>query len=244
MSWRAVPHRAFVCAAAAGLFGCGDDLVLPNRPDAEDRQPRLAVVSGDDQEGQVGAPLPELVVLRVVAQDDGSPIAGQRVAFLIPSGEEPGVVEPDTAVSDANGRATARWTLGPALGTQTLEARVVLPDPPAEAIVMVHAAAEAADPDTLRAVSATSFIGIRRRAIPDSLVVRVADRFGNPVAGAEVRWRVESGGGSLATDQSATDADGRIAVEWTLGSAFGDQRVSASISGATGSPVVFRATAL
>jgi len=52
--------------------------------------------------------------------------------------------------------------------------------------------------------------------VAESLVVRVSDRFGNPVAGAEVVWSAE-GGGEVAPAQTVTGVDGRAAAQRRLG---------------------------
>lgn len=53
-------------------------------------------------------------------------------------------------------------------------------------------------------------------ALVDSLVVRVTDRFGTPVANVTVNWSAE-GGGSVDPTESVTAADGRAATQRILG---------------------------
>jgi hypothetical protein len=71
-------------------------------------------------------------------------------------------------------------------------------------------------------------------------VARVLDEDDNPVSGATVSWRIESGGGTLSPASSTTDADGRASSAWTLGPSTGEQRASASTAGA--GSVTFEAT--
>ena len=80
--------------------------------------------------------------------------------------------------------------------------------------------------------------------LPDPLVVRVADRFGNPVSGAVVTWEGTAGGGDLSQQESETNADGTTAVSWHLGEQVGIQRATAAMPGVTGSPVTFSAVVL
>jgi hypothetical protein len=71
------------------------------------------------------------------------------------------------------------------------------------------------------------------------------DRFGNPVPGAEVKWKVENGNGEVSPDEDAlTDADGRSTVTWTLGNRVGVQQLKAEVGEIFGSPVTFTATIL
>jgi hypothetical protein len=78
----------------------------------------------------------------------------------------------------------------------------------------------------------------------DPLVVRIADRYGNPVPGAVVGWTVTAGEGEVSAAETTTTPDGLTQVEWTLGDRIGVQKVAASVPGAQGSPVTFTATVL
>ena len=77
--------------------------------------------------------------------------------------------------------------------------------------------------------------------LPQPLVVRVTDRFGNPVEGVAVRWQVRNGGGGVSPEEAATDAGGYAQTSWTPGFSFGRQRVWAVVDGLDGSPVEFEA---
>ena len=81
----------------------------------------LEKVCGDDQEGRVGALLPEPFVVSV-SDEDGAAIAGVVVSFAVTAGE--GTLLAATATTDVNGRARTwlRLTLGSELGTNTVEA--------------------------------------------------------------------------------------------------------------------------
>jgi adhesin/invasin len=62
-------------------------------------------------------------------------------------------------------------------------------------------------------------------------------------AGATVTWSTTAPGGSLQPATSSTDAAGVASANWTLGTVSGSQTAQAALSGATGSPVTFTATA-
>lgn len=66
---------------------------------------------------------------------------------------------------------------------------------------------------------------------------------GAPKAGATVTWSVLTGGGQLSSTTSQTGADGIATINWMLGTTAGAQTARAALSGATGSPVGFTATA-
>ena len=76
-------------------------------------------VDGDDQTGRPGEALPEALLLRVV-DDEGQPVEGAEVEFVT----ESGTVRPEIDLTDAQGWAVARWTLGNEPGTQEVVARI------------------------------------------------------------------------------------------------------------------------
>lgn len=76
---------------------------------------------------------------------------------------------------------------------------------------------------------------------PDSVIVRVADRFGNPVPNAVVRFEVVLGQGTVSPTTVTTGTAGVAATRWTTGSA-GPQRVRVSVDALT--PLTVDGTAL
>ncbi len=230
--------RPFLAACLAVTLGCGEDLALP---DASGSALELTVASGNGQTGTVGEPLANPVVIKVAAET-GQPAAGRRIAFVAGS-EGSGSLDPDTAETNERGEAVAHWTLGTLPGAQSGEARLVtdLETPPH---AQFQAAAIAAAPDTIRAMSPLSQQGSRGQTAESPLVVVAVDRFGNPVQGVTIRWAVTVGEGDVSAEETATGSDGQASVTWELGGRIGVQRVTASLEGASGSPVTFSATVL
>ena len=76
--------------------------------------------SGSGQSGLVGAPLRDSLFARVTDRGQ-NPVSGVTVQWVVTSGG--GSANPITAISDARGLATTRWTLGSLVGAQTMEAR-------------------------------------------------------------------------------------------------------------------------
>jgi hypothetical protein len=79
-------------------------------------------------------------------------------------------------------------------------------------------------------------------ALEQPLTVLVRNSGGTPLSGVTVSWAT-TGGGSFEASGTQSSADGIAAGRWTLGSTAGQQTATASLSGATGSPVTFAATA-
>ncbi|HEU4699438.1 MAG TPA: Ig-like domain-containing protein [Gemmatimonadales bacterium] len=231
------PALVAPAVAALALAACGGgDLVLP----AEGEPASITVVRGAGQTGPSGAALGDSVVVRVT-DTKGRPVAGQMVAFVVVGGG--GNAAPDTAATDDEGRAATRWILGAAVGAQRLEARVVASGGGGPLATQVTAQAVAGTAAALVLVGGDGQTGTVGSPLPDSLVVRVDDADGNPVAGVAVSWAVAGGGGAVSAAQTTTGADGRTGVVRTLGTAPGAATTTASVAGLTGSPVTFAATA-
>ncbi|HYL21989.1 MAG TPA: Ig-like domain-containing protein [Gemmatimonadales bacterium] len=79
-------------------------------------------------------------------------------------------------------------------------------------------------------------------ALPNSLRVFVSIS-GAPDTGVVVTWATAGTGASVSPTTSKTHATGLAATSWTLSQVAGPQTATASVSGATGSPVTFTATA-
>jgi adhesin/invasin len=72
-------------------------------------------------------------------------------------------------------------------------------------------------------------------ALGDSLVVRVVDRFGDPVSGAEVTWTAEVGG-SVSPASGVTSPDGQTGTQRVLGADVGTYVTTAEILGIENAP--------
>ena len=79
-------------------------------------------------------------------------------------------------------------------------------------------------------------------ALGESLVVKVTDRFGDPVPGVAVTWSAE-GGGTVDPEESATDGQGRASTQRTLGAEPSTYFTIASVKGLE-PPVTFTSTGL
>ena len=77
-------------------------------------------------------------------------------------------------------------------------------------------------------------------ALPNNLRI-VVTRDGSPQSGVTVNWSTATG--SLAPTSGPTGSDGIAASSWTLGATAGAHTAQAAVTGATGSPVTFTATA-
>ena len=101
------------------------------------------------------------------------------------------------------------------------------------------------DPGTIEALAGNGQSGLVGGSLPESLVVRVTDTQDRPVQGQKVVFVLTGDPtGQLLPDTVLTDAAGRAASRWTLGTAAGVQQAVARVIGGTlPLTVTFSATA-
>jgi adhesin/invasin len=190
-------------------------------------------LSGDGQQAPPRTVLPNPIVVGVT-DADGNPVSGAAVTWVVTGGG--GSVSPSTSVTDAAGHATTSWTLGTAVGPNTLMAVVSgVGSAPFSARAVAGSAAN------IRIISGNTQSGQVGTQLGADLVVEVQDADGNAVSGATVTWSVTSGGGRVAPASGITGANGQTSTEWTLGSELGSQKVRAAAGGV--GQVDFSATA-
>jgi hypothetical protein len=98
------------------------DLAVVFTAMAEPGAPEVTRISGNNQIGLTGAPLPQPLHVRV-ADRFGNPSRGAPVTFAVMSGG--GTMGGGTAITDSNGFATSGvWTLGSAAGAQQVRAEM------------------------------------------------------------------------------------------------------------------------
>jgi Big-like domain-containing protein len=227
---------SFVAALGALvlLAHCGgSDLMLPS----ESIVGKISKVNGDKQTGAPGWPLAESLAVKVT-DSRGAPVTDQRVAFQLETDAPGATVRPAETRTGADGLARAQWVLGSSAATQAVVAGVIGTN---GLKVRFEASVGSGDPVRIEPVSGAGQQGSVGTELPDPLVVRVTDQFGNPVANVSVEW--DAAGGSVDPTTSTTGADGQATMHWTLGSSVGSQTATARNDNLTGSPVTFTSTA-
>jgi len=226
--------RLLLAGAVLALPACSDSTGAKAGPAAH-----LDAVGGNTQTAAVNTELPQPVVVKVT-DAKGHAVKGQVVNFVVTAGG--GHVFAGTALTNDDGIAQERWTLGAVAGPQTLEARAV-DSSTGQALVFATFTATATagppvqvEPTGASGASAASgdtvVIGVVGSVVEDSFAVLVHDAAGNPVPGAQVAWTVTSGGGSI-TSPTTADAAGVARTQWVLGASAGPQTAQATVGGAT-----------
>lgn len=207
---------------------------------------QLAKTAGDNQTGTVGAALQTALAVQLqdrnghpVPGGTGGAIANSVVTFAVTQGA--GAVSAESVNVGSDGKAATTWTLGDTAGAaQAVQAATA----GGAASTTFTATAVAGAADSLALVSGDGQTGSVGAPLADSIVVRVADQYGNAVLGTPVAFSVNAGSGSVSATTVRTGADGQAASLWTLGASAGAQSAQAAVTGLNGSPVTFNATAV
>jgi hypothetical protein len=199
----------------------------------------IALVAGINQRALAGKTLPQAVVVRATNRR-GGPAPGKKVTFRLTDGQ--GQIDPASAITDADGRARASWTLGSYPGRQTLFASVENVD----SALAVLAEADPV-PSNTRVVSLVDHVsGQAGDLLADTVAIRVTDSAGRVLADVPVRWTAVDGG-SVESISARTDSLGVASARWTLSKKTGLQRLRAQVGGGSSlgvPPVTIDATAL
>jgi adhesin/invasin len=168
---------------------------------------RIEVIAGTPDSATVGTTLPAgpIGILKDVR---GQPVADAPFTLTPATGTGTVSVSPPTGISGADGAVTAdSWTLGTTAGDQGVEIKVSESVPS----LTIHLVGTPAAPAQMQKFSGDSQsvssppATDTTAALPNPLVVRVTDQYGNGVKGVVVQWRSCDGAG--AYDQG-TDPDG------------------------------------
>src|SRR5207247_2530765 len=183
----------------------------------------------------------------------GNPVSGVSVTF-VPTG---GGVTGGNQITDATGLATVgSWTLGTLAGGNTLTATG------AGLTHVFHANGVAGSATALLPIAGNLQSAVVGAAVSTAPAVRAQDQFGNPVPGALITFAVSGGGGGVSGPTQPTNAAGSATVggwrvtgasavtdtagiarvgSWQLGTLVGQNTLTATANGLTGSPVLFTA---
>jgi adhesin/invasin len=156
------------------------------------------------QTGTAGQVLANPIVVHVTDQNSNA-LAGVSVAWAVVGAG--GSVSSASSLTDAAGDATVNWTLGTAVGLDSLTASIVT-----GATVTITATSTATG-TTLAKISGDNQVVLEGQASAP-MVVKVSNANGNAISGAAIAWSVV-GGGTLSATATATDANGLSSVTLT-----------------------------
>jgi adhesin/invasin len=180
------------------------------------------------QTGTAGQQLANPISVHVTDQNSNA-LAGVSVAWAVVGAG--GSVSTASSLTNANGDATVLWTLGTAIGLDSLTASIAT-----GASVTITATATAAG-TTIAKVS-----GDEQSVVAGStsgpMVIKIANSDGTAISGVPVTWSVVNGG-TLSATATTTDANGLASVMLTTSA--NPQTATVTATGPTGS-VAFSVT--
>jgi hypothetical protein len=180
----------------------------------------LVTASGDNQRAPVGSDLSKAIVVKVI-DDNGSPVGGASLTLAASGGSLA-----DTALAtDSLGCASIRWTMGRSAGDYSLAVHAE----GVKKLLRVVAHAIPAAPANLAFDDAPAEDRARASSNRKKLLAVVTDVYGNPVPDARVNFSVKSG--TVSPARAVSDAKGRAAIVWKLGSKTGEQTLTGMVRG-------------
>jgi outer membrane protein assembly factor BamB len=191
----------------------------------------LIAVSGTKQKGTVGTTLPAPIVV-AVKDPHGNVVSGISVSFTPKTFG--GTFTPAAATTNALGQASSSYTLPTKASMLTLGANIT------GYSVNISEQSIAAGPASVNMVSGNNQSALPDTLLPKSLVVSVADQYGNLISGASVHFTDNTAGGTLSSSSVITTANGQATVTYITPSQAKTVIITASISGLT--PVNFNET--
>lgn len=215
----------------------------------------LSVVSGNNQRAQVGASLPEPLVVKLT-NAQGAPEPNKPLVFrvigldgtLAATAGTPGAGA--VAVNtDAQGLARAWFRLGSRAGAGNNLVEASAAGVASTADFVASGSAGAAQ--LVVVDSGNNQYGVVGQALPLPFIAIVTDASNNRLGGVPVTFKVIGGGGGFGAARSSTlqatsDSDGRVAASLFLGPEPGvnNNVVEVSFPGNTGAAAAFSATAM
>ncbi len=197
----------------------------------------LRVVSGNGQTAVAGEVLAQPIVVEAL-DANGNPVGAGTVVRFEALGANPGAFGPLLATTDAAGRASAQWRLGPRVGPNSGSAAL----PAAGAPIPLSATGTAGPAAALHVVSGDQQVAIAGYEVAAPIVVRATDANGNAV-GAGVTIHFDGPGSTFTPATVMTDATGSAQARWSLPTAAGPATGRAHLGGGAGQ-ATFTATAL
>jgi PKD domain-containing protein/Big-like domain-containing protein len=177
-------------------------------------------ISGDGQSALVGTQLDQPLVVQVLDEQQ-NPISNRPVTWVIGTGG--GSVDPQNTNTDAQGFASTQWTLGPAVGGNTVNAVVSGLD-----AATFNATGTAGTPS-----ASTSEVSAAPATISASgnstITVTVRDAGNNQVAGASVTVVATGSGNTISPESVSSGSDGR--ATFTFSSTVAESKIITATAG-------------
>ena len=190
--------------------------------------PTLSATGGNGQSGTVASTLPVPLTVQALNLYTQNTFPGVTVTFS--DGGKGGTFNPPTAVTDSSGSASTSYTLPTKIGSYTLTASAT-----GYPSGLFTETALPATAKTLATWSGNNQSAPVTTPLPNPLVLKVKDSFGNGVAGIQVSYTDSGSGGSFSPNPVTTNSTGLASVTYTTSKTAGalHGKILASVPGLT-----------
>lgn len=190
----------------------------------------LIITRGNLQRGLVFASPNEALEVQLLGET-GSGLPGTAILWEVDGDAS---LAASSVATDADGKASNVLTFGATAGMVMVRARAPgVTDP----VVFTLTSSLPA----VATVGGNGQSGTVNQPLANELTIDLALPASKSLTGVPVQWQVLTGGGTLSSATTLSNAQGRVSNSWTLGGLTGEQTVQASLPG--GQLVIFRATA-
>jgi uncharacterized protein (TIGR03437 family) len=188
---------------------------------------KIVVVQGNQQSASPGTLLPVALVGRVT-DAGGNPIPNSPVSWKVVQGSA--TLSNTSSVTDVNGNASAKVTLGATAGTVQVQLTAGSGSGAPTAIFTLTATVPFGGMTAVSGGGQTAIVGTQ---FSQPLIVLVNDSTGKPLAGVPVTFAVTGGSASVGTPNATTNSQGQASTNVTAGPNPGAITVTATSNSVT-----------
>jgi hypothetical protein len=181
----------------------------------------VVILSGAKQSAQVTTSLPAPIVTKTSDQYSNG-IPGTTVTYT--DGGAGGSFSPPSVITDSLGRASTVYTTSTKAGALTITATVAGLNP-----LKISETAAPGPVSAIGVVGGNNQTGPVSSLLPQALVVKVTDKYSNPVPAALVSYSDGGAGGSFSANPVSTDNNGQAGSSYTTPPTSGTVRITASV---------------
>jgi len=204
---------------------------------------KIVPISGDNQSVRVNSRLEKPFVVQISSKN-GNGLSDQPILFEVieGNGKFSSGRKQEEVISDASGLAQTHLILGSLSGENKVKVKL---KGSSNSDFFFKAWGEPTEPDQLVYVSGNHQNGPCGAELKEPFIVKVIDKFNNPISDWIVSFKVEDGKGFFPEKksefQTRTDQNGLAEVYFTLGKKPGFNSVKASLKGLKKSKLYFEA---
>ncbi|HLZ43960.1 MAG TPA: choice-of-anchor D domain-containing protein [Candidatus Sulfotelmatobacter sp.] len=185
---------------------------------------KLGLVSGGQQTGTVGQPLPLPLVVKA-KNSSGQIVVGASITFSSPQG---GSFSPNPAITDSSGNATTTYTL------PTIPESITMTATSGTVSINIGSKSVAGPPAIVKIISGNNQTAGTNTKLPKSLGVKLTDQYGNALSGFTISFTDNGAGGTFGTPNPVTSSSGQAGTTYTTGPTAGTIKINATESSTVG----------